>query len=230
MKRIYLASLICIASAMFLSAHPKTPAYYLSGKTPVGFESEINHFMKADSAHFPPSGAVLFAGSSSIRLWKGLPDDFKGHTIIQRGFGGSNMKALNFYINDIVFPYKPSAIVVYEGDNDLAEGVAPTIFIAQCDSFIRMVQKKLPATKIYFLSIKPSLAREKLIPMQNSTNLALKRNLSHFRNTGFIDVSSQMFDAQEHLRPDIFGPDGLHMNRKGYLLWIAYIKKYFGWK
>lgn len=230
MKRIYLVSLFCIASALLLYAHPKTPAYYVPGKTPVGFESEINQFMKADSAHFPPSGAVLFAGSSSIRLWKGLPGDFEGHTIIQRGFGGSNMKALNFYIHHIVLPYKPSVIVVYEGDNDLAEGVKPAVFIAQCDSFVHMVQTKLPATKIYFLSIKPSLAREKLIPLQNATNLALKRNLSHFRHTGFIDVSSQMFDTQGRLRPDIFGPDGLHMNRKGYLLWIAYIKKYFGWK
>jgi hypothetical protein len=230
MNRFYIVFLICVSNWLMLSAQPKTPAYYTPGKTPVGFESEINQFLKADSAHFPPPGAVLFAGSSTIRLWKGLPEDFKGHMIIQRGFGGSNMKALDFYIHNIVLAYKPAIIVVYEGDNDLAAGVSPSAFIAQCDSFIRMVQQKLPETKIYFLSIKPSIAREKLIPLQESTNLALKKNLTRYHNTGFIDVCSQMFDSHGKLRTDIFGPDGLHMNRKGYLLWIAYINHYFGWK
>lgn len=217
-------------SKMFLTAQPFIPHYYQPGTTAVGFEQEINQFMKSDSAHRPPTGATLFVGSSSIRLWHGLSADFKGHSIIQRGFGGSTMKALNFYIHDLVFPYKPSIIIVYEGDNDLAERVSGASFIAQCDSFIKMVHQKLPDTKIYFLSIKPSLARANLISLQDSVNRALMLNLKQFHHVGFIDVSRPMFDKKGHLRSDLFGPDGLHMNRKGYLLWIAVIKKSLGWK
>ncbi|MGC9150695.1 MAG: GDSL-type esterase/lipase family protein [Microbacter sp.] len=227
--KLRLFLLFALVSQMFVSAHPLIP-YYKQGTTPLGFEQEINEFIKSDSVQKPPTGATLFVGSSSIRLWHGLPDDFKGHAVIQRGFGGSNMQALNCYIHNLVFPYKPSVIIVYEGDNDLAEGVTPASFIAQCDSFIRMVHQKLPQTTIYFLSIKPSIAREKLIPIQDSLNGLLQRHLKTIHHVGFIDVSRPMFDKTGHLRTDLFGPDGLHMNRKGYLLWIAVIKKSLGWK
>jgi hypothetical protein len=87
-------------------------------------------------------------------MWHTLVADFSEIPVIQRGFGGSTMKALNYYIQEIVLPYNPATIVVYEGDNDLILGVKPAEFIARCDTFISIVHKKLPNTVIYFLAIK----------------------------------------------------------------------------
>jgi lysophospholipase L1-like esterase len=201
------------------------PVRYITGKTPAGFEQEINDFLRSDSAAFPPAGACLFTGSSSIRMWKNLKEDFPEITVINRGFGGSTMKALNYYLEYIVIPYKPATIVVYEGDNDLQEGMRPTDFISQCDTFIRRVHAVLPGTKIWFLPVKPSFARKNLLPVQDTTNDLLKKLTQKSRNTAFLDIRSMMYDKNGQLRKDYFLADSLHLKPECYRAWAEFMKK-----
>src|SRR5882672_9284548 len=84
------------------------------------FWEDINAFKKEDSISFPSSNPILFVGSSSIRMWSDLQKDFPGYPIINRGFGGSTLKEVNFYFNDIIKPYHAKQIVIYCGDNDFA--------------------------------------------------------------------------------------------------------------
>jgi hypothetical protein len=37
----------------------------------------------------PPKGGIIFTGSSSIRMWTSLKEDFPGLPVLNRGFGGS---------------------------------------------------------------------------------------------------------------------------------------------
>lgn len=223
MKRSFLVFLVIIMGFGISFPQSKKSVKYITGKTPVGFESEINAFLRQDSASFPPLGVYLFTGSSTIRKWDSLQADFKGIKVIQRGFGGSNIEALNYYINSIVLPYKPSNIVVYEGDNDLVEGMSASKFISLCDTFIHKVHKKLPTTIIYFLSVKPSFARIKQLALQDEVNKRLK-NLTTKRNrTGFLDIRQLMYDKAGKLRKDFFESDSLHVNRACYLVWAKYI-------
>jgi lysophospholipase L1-like esterase len=201
---------------------------YVAGKTPFGFESEINEFLKADSASFPPIGTYLFTGSSTIRKWENLSGDFKGTRVINRGFGGSNIKALNYYINDIVLPYKPRTIVVYEGDNDLIIGISQAEFISQCDTFIKKVHAALPKTMIYFMSVKPSFARKQYLSIQEETNSQLKKLTQQRRQTGYIDVAQLMYTKAGKLRKDFFESDSLHVNKGCYKVWADYMKEKIG--
>jgi hypothetical protein len=205
-------------------AQSKSSVRHISAKTPVGFESEINDFLRQDSLYFPPSGLYLFTGSSTIRKWDSLQNDFSGITLIQRGFGGSTMKALNYYTDRIVLPYKPATIVVYEGDNDLAQGMAPGEFISLCDTFIRKVRAVLPKTMIYFMSVKPSFARKQLLPVQDETNRQLKKLTKKRKRTEFMDIRQLMYDPEGKLRRDFFEPDSLHVNRACYRVWAGYMK------
>ena len=206
-------------------SQPKSVVPYIPGKTPVGFETEINGFLKHDSAEFPPAGAYLFTGSSTIRKWDHLKSDFKEITVIQRGFGGSTMKALNYYMNNIVIPYQPRVIVVYEGDNDLAGGVSPAEFVSLCDTFIKNVHLTLPKTMICFMSIKPSFARKSYLPVQDETNRQLKKLTRKRPKTSFIDIRPLMYDGTGNLRPDFFEADSLHVNGKCYSVWADFMKE-----
>ena len=206
----------------------ESPAGLITGKTPGGFEAEINAFLRQDSASFPPEGACLFTGSSTIRKWDGLPTDFHEITLIQRGFGGSTMAALNYYLNYIVLPYKPSTIVVYEGDNDLVSGIDPKKFVAQCDTFIGKVHRVLPKTTIYFMSIKPSFARKQLLSLQHETNRQLKGLLKKRRKTKYIDITRLMYDKGGKLRKDYFESESLHVNAACYKVWAGYMKTKMG--
>ena len=77
------------------------------------FIKEINAFKQADSLNMPPKNAILFAGSSTFRLWHNIKDDFKGFTIINRGFGGSALPDVIRYTEEILFPYQPKQVVIY---------------------------------------------------------------------------------------------------------------------
>ncbi len=229
MKNLCFPCILLIFLAYGVSfSQSKSPAGYITGKTPVGFESEINDFLRHDSASFPHGGAFLFTGSSTIRKWDGLANDFKEITVVQRGFGGSTMKALNYYMNDIVLPYKPCKIVVYEGDNDLISGTDPAMFIAQCDTFIGNVHRALPKTVIYFMSVKPSFARRQYLAIQKETNRQLKQLVKYRWKTKFIDITQLMYDKEGKLRKDYFESDSLHVNAECYKAWAGYMKTKMG--
>jgi GDSL-like Lipase/Acylhydrolase family len=221
---LFIALLICS------SAYPQpTPAVrHIPAKTPVGFESEISAFLKQDSVQFPPAGAYLFTGSSTIRKWENLAADFAEIPVIHRGFGGSTMKALDYYAGYIVLPYKPRTIVVYEGDNDLAAGATPAEVVALCDTFIRKVHTELPKTMIWFMSVKPSFARKNQLALQQETNRRLKALIRKKKKTRFIDITPLMYGRDGKLRRDLFESDSLHVNKECYRIWAGHMKRVMG--
>ncbi|MCX6304352.1 MAG: GDSL-type esterase/lipase family protein [Bacteroidetes bacterium] len=219
--------MLCLCYGTSLS-QTKTSAGFIPGSAPVGFESEINAFLRNDSASFPPPGGYLFTGSSTIRKWENLAADFSEITVIRRGFGGSTQEALNYYINDIVLPYKPRTIVVYEGDNDLVSGITPGGFVALCDTFIQRVHGRLPGTMIYFVSVKPSFTRKQYLPVQHETNRLLKKLARNRRKTKFIDITPLMYDTKGNLRKDLFEADSLHINNECYAIWAIRMKRVMG--
>src|SRR5258707_13063020 len=114
----------------------------------------MQQFEKSDQDNPPPRGAVLFVGSSSIRMWKNLAEDFPGIRAINRGFGGSEIADSTFYVDRIVTPYLPRMIVFYAGDNDLSDGKSPQKLLDDYKAFVSRVRIRLPSTRIAFISIK----------------------------------------------------------------------------
>jgi lysophospholipase L1-like esterase len=187
---------------------------------PPPFAEEIKKFEAADAKAPPAKGGVLFVGSSSIRMWKNLAGDFPGVAVINRGFGGSQVRHSTMYADRIVLPYEPKTIVFYAGDNDLAANRSPEQVLADYKAFVERVHAKLPDTHIYFISIKPSKARWKLIDNIREANRLVKEfSESQPEKLGFIDVFPAMLNAEGKPRDELLGPDGLHMTRAGYELW-----------
>src|ERR1051325_3651868 len=105
--------LACALLAAWFTAGcaPQQPALR-SQATPLPFQNEIEAFERSDHTNRPPRGAILFIGSSSIRLWKTLAHDFPRHQVINRGFGGSQIIDSVNFAERIVFPYRPKLIVL----------------------------------------------------------------------------------------------------------------------
>jgi lysophospholipase L1-like esterase len=192
------------------------------------FYSEIQHFKKQDSAHFPSKHAILFLGSSSFRKWEDVQKYFPGYTIINRGFGGSSFPDAIRYADEIVFPYQPRQVVIYEGDNDLASSAKITAdsVLNRFKALFYLIRKRLPNTNISFVSIKPSLSRQKLMPEMERANSLIQNFLKDKKNAAFIDVFHSMLDENGGPKKDIFLSDGLHMNAKGYAIWQKIIQPY----
>lgn len=191
---------------------------YENTEPPEWYENEIRIFEVMDRYDPPPDSAVLFTGSSTIRRWYSLAEDMYPQTVINRGFGGSVMKELNQNIHRIVFPYSPSRIFVYEGDNDMATGIPPSAFLEECKVFIGQCQQHLPGTEIIFLSIKPSPSRMRYWKRMDRANHMLKDLCMEHENVIYIDISTPMFSKPGILKNDIYAEDGVHLNDKGYSL------------
>ena len=176
-------------------------------------------FAAADKLKAPAQGGVLFVGSSSIRMWNDLESDFRSFPIIKRGFGGSRMLDCTEHLQNLVMPYKPKLVLVYAGDNDLAEGRSPQDVLKSFAAFVEGVRVTLPATRIAYISIKPSPSRRQLLPEIRQTNELIRQYTTQAENADFIDVFTPMLTDAGALRPELFREDELHMNATGYALW-----------
>ncbi len=189
------------------------------------YEEDILKFEKEDSAKGINEGEILFLGSSSIRKWFSLKEDMKPIPVLNRGFGGSTLPEAIYYFNRIAMPYKPSAIVLYEGDNDItAPFLTPEVILEMFNLFVRLTEKHLAHTPIYFLSIKPSPARIKFTDKLLITNMLIKEQCNKNANLNFINISDAMYNNDGEVREDIFKKDRLHMNKKGYDIWKGIVK------
>lgn len=161
----------------------------------------------------------MFVGSSSIRLWDGLESAFDRFPVVKRGFGGSTMADCTANVDRLVVAYAPRTVVVYAGENDLAEGSTPEDVASRVRQFAERVRRAQPATHIAYLSIKPSPLRAELLPVIRAANDLVRAYVATLPNAQFIDVHTPMLDPEGRPRTELFGADRLHMNAAGYALW-----------
>ncbi len=183
------------------------------------FEPEILKFEALDRRTPPPPRPILFVGSSSIRLWTNLPSSYQGKTVLNRGFGGSTYRDLLRYFNRVVLPYGPSVMVVYEGDNDLADGRNPAEIAQDLGLFLDRALTELRGTSVVLLTVKPSPSRSHLMEVQMEFNARLKRMAQSRKGVVVAEVGPPLLDAQGRPDPRFFAADRLHLNAAGYEAW-----------
>lgn len=188
------------------------------------FEQEIQAFELSDQKEFPPKEGILFTGSSSIRLWSSLVEDFAPLPVINRGFGGSTIPEVNFYADRIINKYAPKLIVFYCGENDIIEEHPPAIVFQDFKKFIGETEKNLSSTKVLFISAKPSPSRWGQWRKFQTLNGMVKQFAEGRPNLYFVDIGETLIGENENPDSSLFVEDMLHMNEKGYERWTAAIR------
>jgi lysophospholipase L1-like esterase len=221
MRKILWGSILCVALACVCAFG----IFSAMGKAAL-WGSQISAYEKADRLNPPKAGIIVFTGSSSIRFWDTLANDMKPLEVINRGFGGSQIAHVNQYASRIVLPYRPRAVVLYAGDNDLSwpSTKSPEQVLGDFRQFVEIIHTKLPETWIYYISIKPSILRWSNWGKFQKTNGLIADYIRTQPRVQFIDVDRAMLDAQGKPRRELFRWDGLHMNAEGYAVWTSIIK------
>jgi lysophospholipase L1-like esterase len=188
------------------------------------WEKEVSAVERRLKDHPPPKGAVVFAGSSTIRLWK-LEKYFPGVAAVNVGFGGSEIADCTHFAPRLVLPHEPRVVVLYAGDNDLAAGKTPERVLADFKAFARVVHGKLPKTRVVFLSIKPSLRRWHLVEKVKKANALVEGECKKDSRLRYVDVFTPMLGKDGKPRRELFADDGLHLSDAGYRLWASALRK-----
>ena len=163
---------------------------------------------------------LVFYGSSSIRMWNNLGNDFGEFHPINLGFGGSTMAACVWFFDRIMVNLQPKGMIIYAGDNDLGDGRHPEevfIFFKQLMASIRKNYGNIP---VGYISIKPSILRFNIIEQIKFTNKIIAEEIERMNDaTFFVNIYDQMLDENQYPQHDLFEAEGLHINDKGYALW-----------
>jgi lysophospholipase L1-like esterase len=201
-------------------------AITLRAQDPKRFQSEVDKIVARDSA-LHVDDLIVFAGSSSFRMWATLQQDFSDHHVINHGFGGSEMTDLLFYADELIIRNHPKQVFIYEGDNDLNQGKHYKDILHTAGKLVEVVRTKLPPTvEIVFVTAKPSPVRWHLEKKYRQFNRKLKRWTRKQDNVKMLDVWTPMLDENGKPQADLFIHDRLHMNAKGYALWTKIFRPY----
>ena len=186
------------------------------------FAAEFVSFSQQDAT--APRGAVVFYGSSSIRLWDTLARDFEGVPVVNRGFGGSTLAECTKELPKLITPLQPAAMVVYAGDNDLDQGASPERALEIFKEFMRTLRAQFASIPVAFISVKPSPARFWNLGNIRRANDLFKAAAAEWEGLTYLDLFPHMLSPAGGSRPDLFTGDGLHMNENGYRLWTENIR------
>lgn len=213
------ASAAPVASPAPLAESPPGTAPRDSGE----WEATVQAWEAQDARVRRMPGGVVFVGSSSIRLWTTLAEDFPGVATINRGYGSSRAYDSVHFADRIVNAYQPGKVVFYAGENDLNEGRTPRQVRDDFVAFVRKVQVGTPKARIAFISIKPSPSRAAILPQVREANALIHDYIRGVRGVDYLDVFTPMLDAGGQPREALFGSDRLHMNREGYAIWVRVV-------
>ena len=181
------------------------------------FASEIYNFFVQDELFPPTECRTVFTGSSSIRFWLTLEEDFPELDPLNRGFGGSEITHLIGYFDILLSRHQPREIIFYAGENDLNAGASPTEMAARFEVFMDMKTERLGDAPVYFLSVKPSYARLGELDAQRDANALIEAYSETRDDLIYVDIASPMMDGD--VPKQIFISDELHMNLDGYAIW-----------
>lgn len=228
-----LTPLLCLALLAVMAVRLSTARVLASSedKTKVSidikrFEDAIRHYEAQDKKEAPPHGATLFVGSSTFANWHSLERDLSDLRPLNRGFGGSTINEITHYADRIVVKYRPARIVFYAGTNDIGElGHSGAEVHHDFVNFVDTVRRSLPHTPIYFVSLSVAPVRLVNASEYRSGNVLIADYCRTKPNLHFIDVTRAMREEDGRLNENLFGPDRLHMNEKGYAVWIPILRR-----
>lgn len=185
----------------------------------VWYEADIRALEEKLAATPAPTNRVVFYGSSSVRLWSTLAQDFPESNPLNLGFGGSTLAACAWFFERLIVPIAPQSLVFYAGDNDLGDGRHPEeVYLFFC-AFADKMNQLLPGLPLTFLSIKVSPARWNIAPQIRTTNALIRDELAKRPGGRYVDMTAPLLAANGQPRREFFENDGLHLNPAGYRAW-----------
>jgi len=193
---------------------------------PDAWESSIKKFEAQDRLRPPVKNPILFVGSSSFTFWSTLEQDMAPLPVINRGFGGARMGDVLHYLERIVLPYQPRAVLLFAGTNDISgpkPATARQVYEGYL-AFVHCVQETLPETIIYFVGITPTLARWNYWPIAAEANRLICEHTLTDPRLRFIDLTDQLLGRGGKPDRSLYRLDRLHPNAKGYVVWVSVIK------
>ncbi len=232
MKKAARIACIAITALVVVGA---IPAYLLYGEIqkamsedPEVWRDDVASLVEETRTRGEQPDAVLFIGSSSIRLWGTLERDMQPLPVIQHGFGGAKLLDLEFYADELVNAFAPRAVVVFAGSNDLQPGDTkpPRVLLETYRRFVTRIRTELPSIPIYYIGITPTPLRWEVWDAIRETNQQIRKFCDEQAGLHYIETGPLLLGADGTPDRDNYRFDGLHLSARGYAIWTDVIRNH----
>lgn len=214
---ILLLIILVIASCSPLSKYKQSAA---------SWESDIKKLEHLDSIENYTHNAVLFTGSSSIRLWSTIKEDMAPYEVIQRGYGGAKFSDYVVYAKRLIYPHQVKAIVIFIA-NDITgspQDKTPEEVTRLFQYTVKTIRSKYPETPVFYIQVTPTSSRWKAWPVIQQGNDKVKELCSRLHKVYFIETAKPFLKEDGTPNDSYFRSDKLHLNNEGYKVWAGIIK------
>ncbi len=217
MKRLSSTAIILL-SILSPAVAQDGPRSYAEARDYSKWEKEVAAYEESDRKAAPPKDGILFIGSSTIRLWKTLAEDYPDLKVINRGFGGTEIADSIHFADRLIFPHEPKQIFLRAGGNDIHNGRTPKQVARDFAEFVRVVHKRLPKTEILYISVSPAPSRWGETDKYRELNRLIREMALEMPRVGFVDTFDMVLRPDGSARPELFVKDRLHFSPEGYTL------------
>ena len=224
MKQSITAFILLITCVLLSAAESGADA--LTEKSSASKVTALYQKILAAAKKSPPApGSIICIGSSQMQNWKTVSADLEPLTVFNYGVGGSKMShAAELYITNLVIPFKPRAVILYEGSNDIAGKAKPETILENFRQLERKLHTALPQTRLYVLGLVPSPGKRfEQIDDIRKTNTLLRHECETQAWMKFLDTTSPLIGADGVPKAECFIPGNIHMTAAGYEVWKSVI-------
>ena len=174
------------------------------------------------------TGRIIFLGNSITEIgpWAKLTGDT---TVVNRGIGGDITYGVLKRLDDVI-ARRPAKVFLLIGINDIGKDIPDTVIADNIRKIVAAILQGSPSTKIYVQSLLPLNPDVKNFPQHyNKEERVLKVNamLPHVLaslHCTYVNIFPLLLDDKQRLDAQ-YTLDGLHVNQKGYVIWVDYLKK-----
>ena len=194
--------------------------------TAAPWEKEIEGLEALDQNEHYSDQAILFVGSSSIRLWKNIHEDMAPYEAIRRGYGGAHFTDLIHFTSRLVAPHQVRGVVCFVA-NDISgseQDLKPQEVLKLFKYFVKQVRELKPHVPIFLIEITPTNSRWMVWDKIREANRLMKEYCEKNPDLHFIATSAEYLGQDGKPRAELFISDQLHMQQAGYDIWKRRIK------
>ena len=166
-------------------------------------------------------GKIVLAGSSSIDYWLDAPFAFAPYEVINTAIGGTQVTHWLSWYPALITQYKPSAVVLYVGSNDLSNGelISGEENAKNTILLLDKISARLKSIPVFYVSINPCWFRKGAWEKIAVSNQIVQNYCSSRNYLYYIDIVTASMDSNGTPDSGYFQKDMLHPNERGYALW-----------
>ncbi|KZX20432.1 GDSL-type esterase/lipase family protein [Rathayibacter tanaceti] len=194
-------------------AGPSSPA-----PSSVDMAERIAGLEKRFAAGYPQDSVVL-TGSSTIGRWTTSKEDLRPLETYNIGIGGTTVADHLAWLDQMVAPFDPRAVIAYVGANDIsgeADSRSGADTAEAVVEYLQRLEEVAPDAALYYIEIAETPARAAVRDEVRAANSAIRAWAETDDRVTFVPTAGALLTPEGAVDGSLFVDDGLHFDDAGY--------------